>query len=54
VTHLYVPSNESPLGCVRVGDFIDGLCRVTLTVTDSAGQTGSQTLIMGVIGQILD
>jgi len=53
VTHLYVPSNESPLGCVR-GDFVDGLCRVTLTVTDSAGQTDSQTLIMGVIGQNLD
>lgn len=50
VTHPYA-SFEA---CTGVFNGIPGICLVTLTVTDSAGQSDSDTLVMGFLDQTPD
>jgi hypothetical protein len=54
VTHEYVSSATNGFGCSGVFNGIAGVCRITLTVTDSSGQSHSDTLVMTRVDQTPD
>jgi hypothetical protein len=54
VTHEYLRGPLRDLYCTGYGTFGSNVCLVTLTVTDSAGQSHSDAIVMGFLDQAPD
>jgi hypothetical protein len=51
IAHVYTRDASGSINCRGVVGFVSGVCVVTLTVTDSAGQSDSDAILMVFIDQ---